>query len=100
MIGWTPTQFLREELEDVFVAFDGRIKEHIRQERIWRKHAEFVIAPYADKKLSMLKLWPIAMDDEFTKKAEKITSDRNLEVLRQFREREAKRKLANLGTGN
>jgi hypothetical protein len=98
-IRWTPREFLESELADTLIAFDGAIKEQIRQERIWRKHAEFVIAPYSGKNPpSMLKMWPIAGDDEFKAKVNQITSDHNMARLRKFKEEAQKKK--QLGSSN
>jgi hypothetical protein len=93
-IRWTPREFLESELADTLIAFDGAIKEQIRQERIWRKHAEFVIAPYAGKNPpSMLKMWPIAGDDEFKEKVKEITSKRNLSTLEKHKAKGASESL-------
>lgn len=99
MIGWTPRDFLESEISDTLRAFDGRIKDHIRQERIFRKLGHYAIAPHADKGFKIMKDWPIAMDEELNKHNGKITSERNLATLRKFKEDEAKRKLEN-GSSN
>ena len=99
MIGWTPKEFFESEIADTLRAFDGRIKDHVRQERIYRKLGHYAIAPHADKGFKIMKDWPIAFDDEITKHNGKITSERNLATLRRFKEEEAKRKLEN-GSSN
>jgi hypothetical protein len=99
VIGWTARDFYETDIADTLKAFDGRIKDHIRQERIYRKLGHYAIAPHADKGFKIMKDWPIAMDEELNKHNGKITSERNLATLRRFKEEEAKRKLEN-GSSN
>lgn len=101
VLGWTPKQFYESELEDSLTALDGRLKEDIRQERIFRRLAEFVIAPYREKGgPSMMKMWPIAMDEELKSKENKATQRAAYAMLAEFRKKEQARKLENGNTDN
>lgn len=79
-MGVPPDVFYNMLTDDYLLMHKGFINKRIYEQKVMRKMAEIIIAPWV-KNINILKIWPLPNDE-----TSKQISEKSMEILKRMRE--------------